>query len=349
MRLTTGTSILTVVIALSCAERSADKGFIIATGQMPNLAKDSKNSLHLVYGNGDSIMYAFSTNDGQLFSSPVMVNVLPNLAASHMRGPQVAATSDGILVIACNSSGDIYSYVKDDKGNWIQTAKVNDVDTVAKEGLMALSADAQNAFAVWLDLRDKHNKIFGAKSNDGGRTWSRNYLIYGSPDSAVCECCKPSVVMKGDHVYVMFRNWLNGNRDLYLIQSSDGGNSFGQAQKLGAGSWKLDGCPMDGGALVLDNGGRVQTVWKRHDKIYTCEPGNDEVEVGEGRNCTMEIIGEKNIYAWTKRGKVVILKPRGIKEILGEGALPAIKAIDNKRVLCVWENEKQIHAATVEL
>jgi Neuraminidase (sialidase) len=95
-------------------------------------------------------------------------------------------------------------------------------------------------------LRDKHNKIFGAKSTDGGKTWGKNIMIYASPDTTVCECCKPSVVMKGNNIYVMFRNWLNGNRDLHIIQSTDIGLNFGQAQKLGAGSWTLNGCPMDG-------------------------------------------------------------------------------------------------------
>jgi hypothetical protein len=57
-------------------------------------------------------------------------------------------------------------------------------------------------------------------------------MIYASPDTTVCECCKPSVAMKGNSVYVMFRNWLNGNRDLYLIQSSDNGNTFRQVQKI---------------------------------------------------------------------------------------------------------------------
>ena len=37
-------------------------------------------------------------------------------------------------------------------------------------------------------------------------------LSGASPDTTVCECCKPSVVIEGNNVYVMFRNWLNGNR-----------------------------------------------------------------------------------------------------------------------------------------
>ena len=86
-------------------------------------------------------------------------------------------------------------------------------------------------------------------------------MIYSSPDTTVCECCKPSVAMKGNKVYVMFRNWLNGNRDLHIIQSNDGGINFGKAQKLGEGSWKLKGCPMDGGGVIINTDNSILTVF----------------------------------------------------------------------------------------
>jgi hypothetical protein len=253
-------------------------------------------------------------------------------------------------VTACNESGDIFSFTKDQSGKWSKPARVNDADTIAKEGFIALTAEGKNAFATWLDLRGNgHNKIFGARSNDGGKTWSKNILIYASPDGTVCECCKPSVVMKENHVYVMFRNWVNGNRDLYLIHSSDGGNIFGEAQKLGKGSWALNGCPMDGGGLSIDKNGYVQTVWKRQNKIYACEPGKPEKEIGEGRSCTMESVNEKNVYAWTEKGEIIILRPGGPKKKLGRGSVPVIKCISDQYTICVWENEKQIHSAIVDL
>src|SRR6266540_5695815 len=167
------------VTVLDCADQTTQKDLIIGVGQMPSLAKDNKNNLHIVNGTGDSIMYSFSLDGGKTFYSPVLISALPKLTASHTRGPQIAATSQGPIVIACNSLGDIFSYTKDQGGNWRQAQKVNDVDTVAKEGLIALAADGQNAFAVWLDLRGNgHNKIFGAKSTDGGKTWSKNIMIY---------------------------------------------------------------------------------------------------------------------------------------------------------------------------
>jgi hypothetical protein len=346
---------LSIIIAFflftGCKEQNSAKSSdsIIAEGQMPNLAKDNSGNLHLVYGKGDSIMYVYSEDRGKSFSAPSLLSMLPKLAASHTRGPQIASTNDGLIVTACTNSGNIYSFKKDASGKWSQTARVNDVDTVAKENLMALSADGENAFAVWLDLRDKHNKIFGAKSSDGGKTWSKNMLVYASPDTTVCECCKPSVAIKGNQVNVMFRNWLNGNRDLYLIQSSDGGTSFGEAQKLGKESWALNGCPMDGGSVVINKSGNPQTVWNRKGTIYACEPGKQENELGKGRGCTMETVNGKNIYAWVENGEVVVLKPQGMKKVLGKGSLPVLKAVNNEHVLCVWENDKQIHRSLLEL
>lgn len=334
---------------LTLAACRNNNGDSIVRGQMPNLARDNAGTIHLVYGNGDTILYSYSSDNGKNFTSPVIISIVSNLASSHMRGPQIAATSNSLVVTACNDMGNIFSFTKDKTNKWSQAVRVNDVDTIAKENLMALSADDNNAFAVWLDLRDGHNRVYGAKSIDGGKSWSKNILVYASPDTTVCECCKPSVAVRGNNIYVMFRNWLNGNRDLYLIQSSDGGNSFGKAQKLGNGSWALNGCPMDGGGLVINKNGNAETVWNRKGTIYACEPGKEEKKLGEGKNCTMESVNRKNVYAWVANGHVIVMKPQGIKKDLGQGQLPILKAINNEHVLCVFENDKQIHKEVLEL
>jgi hypothetical protein len=338
------------VMFTACKNQSGEENpesIIIGKGQMPNAINDESGNLHLVFGRGDSIMYASSIDKGKSFSKPVMVSILPGLAASHMRGPQIAASLNGLTIIACNEAGNIFSYNKTDSGKWLSAGRVNDVDTVAKENLMALDGNDQILYAVWLDLRDKHNKIVGASSHDGGKVWSKNVLVYASPDTTVCECCKPSVVVKDKNVYVMFRNWLNGNRDLYLIQSGDSGLTFKNAQKLGNGNWALNGCPMDGGSLVVKDN-NIQTVWNRKGKIYTCEPGKPEKEIGNGRGCTLETVDSKMVYAWTEKGEVVCLLSQG-KKSLGKGQSPVIKAIGKQQVMCIWESENEIHSAILNL
>jgi hypothetical protein len=334
----------------SCHQKIADKAdFVIAKGQIPDLAKDENGNIHLVFGLGDSIMYSRSSDNGNSFSSPSVVAMLPNLFSFAMRGPQIAATDKGLVITACTSKGNISSFYFEN-GKWQKGARVNDEDSVAKEGLMALAAEGNHLFAVWLDLRgNKRNKIYGAESTDGGKSWSKNIMVYTSPDTGVCPCCKPSVVMKNNHVYVMFRNWLDGNRNLYVIESANGGNTFGVAQKAGTGNWKLDGCPMDGGGLAVNNNGDVQTVWRREDDIFADVPGLPETLIGKGKNCTIATVNNENIYAWTNNGNIVLTKSNSPQKIVGKGSLPVVKALDDQHAVCVWQDDNKIHGAVVAL
>jgi len=345
-----GIALLLLFFTASSQPNEKNPDILIGKGQLPNIAADKNGSLHVVYGTGDSILYSVSANGGESFSAPVLIAALPQLAAFAMRGPQIAITKEGPLVTACTKQGNIFSYKKNANGKWQQTARVNDVDTVAKEMFMALGADGNQVFAAWLDLRNnKRNKIVGALSKDGGKTWLKNSILYASPDSSVCECCKPSVAVKGNHVYVMFRNWLQGNRDLYLLHSADAGKSFAAVQKLGVNSWKLNGCPMDGGGLAINDKDAAETVWRRNNTIYSCRPGEAETAIGEGRGCTIETVNGHNVYAWSENGQVVVLTAQGNKKTVGKGQLPALKKISNKNIVCVWENEHQVYAHAISL
>ena len=145
------------------------------------------------------------------------------------------------MVAAIDKAGDIHAFrLNHQTGQWSTIEMVNDVQGSAKEGLLGISADDQDHFyAVWLDLRnDDQNKITFSSTGEDGK-WNKNRVIYTSPDGHVCECCKPSVVVKDHSVSLMFRNWISGSRDLYIINSKDGGKTFGPAQKLGKGTWKL--------------------------------------------------------------------------------------------------------------
>lgn len=314
----------------------------IFQGQMPQAEVDKNGIVHLVFGNGDSIFYSWSENEDNSFNKTELIAVLPGLAAAHMRGPQIAITTEGPVVLACNQSGNIYSYARTGEKRWASAVRVNDVDTVAKENLVSLTADNKKLLAVWLDLRNGHNQLEGARSEDAGKTWLNNQLIYKSPDTTICECCKPSVVMRNGKTVVMFRNWLSGNRDLYIAESRDKGLSFSDAQKLGQGSWALNGCPMDGGALDLTRDNKIKTVWNRKGKIYASEPGMAETEIGQGRGCTLTIAGSKTIYSWAENGEIVCLLPLGEKKKIGKGNSPIIKALSDSAILCIWQNEKEI-------
>ncbi|RRB05011.1 exo-alpha-sialidase [Larkinella rosea] len=305
----------------------------------------------MTFGQDSTLYYATSSGRKATFSPPVMVAVLPNLVASAKRGPQIAVTDQFVVVSAVNKAGDIFAYSLDRKsGRWSSGIRINDVPQIAKEGFQAVAGASKGLFhAAWLDLRgDKKNKIVGATSRDGGRSWSTNQVIYRSPDGTVCECCKVSIAATKNDVYVQFRNWLDGSRNLYLAHSADGGKTYQPAQKLGTGTWKLNACPMDGGAVVLSKTGQPLTAWRRENTLYTCVPGETEQPVSTGRNVTAAANSDKPLLAWDEGGTVWIKSGSQSPVSVGKGQMPSL-AVAGKTAWCVWELDGQVMVGRVGL
>ena len=124
--------------------------------------------------------------------------------------------------------------------------------SAASEGLQNITALPDGSFyVVWLDSRNRGAQIEGSRLEAEMTGWSKNVTIYNSPDKTVCECCHPSVASDGKNkLVVMWRNWLGGNRDFYLADSMDRGDTFSSATKIGTRSWPLQACPMDGGGII---------------------------------------------------------------------------------------------------
>ena len=344
-------SVTAICLFFSCKEKkvAATQHGTIAYGTMPAITVDANNQPDIVYGNGDSLMMVTSVDGGISFGKPVLVDTLPGLVDFATRGPQIAATKQGLAIIGVNKQGNIYAYQKAYNGDWSKAQKVNDSDEVAKEGFLALASNEKDLYAVWLDLRgNKRNKIAGAKSTDNGASWSANKIIYQSPDSSVCECCKVSVAMNSDKVYVMFRNWLKGNRDLHIIASTDGGQTFGAAQKLGNGNWKLDGCPMDGGSLAV-NDDTIETTWRRRDSIFADKPGQQENFIAIGKTPSVAANTIHQLYAWVKDGTVFYKLNNNKEQVIGKGNLPSVKILNEKEAICIFTNNNEINYQRINL
>jgi len=308
------------------------------------IAENSK--VHLVFASGDSILYCLSVDKGNLFSVPSLVGRLPKLSVGGGRGPQIVSAKGQLIIAAADAEGNIYTFIiKQKNGFWERGKTINDIPDIAKEGFVSLASNTKGElYAVWLDLRDdKMNKVVGARSIDGGKSWSKNRIIYKSPDSTVCECCKPSVEMYDQQVVVMFRNWLHGNRDLHIIQSQDGGIHFDQAQKLGEGSWKLNACPMDGGDLVVDKDLTIHTVWQRQGNIFSCEVGKKEKMIVEGKQGVVAGNTGNRFIAYVNKGNIFCQKPDGNKIELGKGSYPELITTDSNTALCAWGSGGKIN------
>jgi hypothetical protein len=316
----------------------------------PQLAA-ANGEVALVFGRGHNIMFSLSRDNGATFSKARTIAELPVLPLSRHRGPRVAFAGKTILVSAAGgtkpaagehahglpSDGNLYVWRSVDEGaTWSKGRIVNDVPSSAREGLHALAADnGGHAAAVWLDLRSEGTRLYGAFSDDSGATWSKNTLIYGSPDGTICQCCHPSLLaLGGGEFAVMFRNVKDGDRDMYLLHIRNGGIS--RPVKLGNGSWHIAACPMDGGGITRADG-RTLTAWRRGESIFLASPRGSETRIGSGKDVALAAHGGKVFAVWTEHGAIqswISGKTRLISEV---GAFPSVVSLSDGGALAAWE------------
>ena len=323
----------------------------VGMGEQPQLSVDVKGRIRIAFGRNDSIFCVTSADKGTSFSKAKFVGKVDEMHLGMTRGPQIASSDNVSLITAIDKQGNIHSFLLNHlKDKWIQQSFANDIKASAPEGLMGLAADKQdNFYAVWLDIRkEKKNNIYFSSFNGKGSKWTRNKLVYASPDEHVCECCKPSIAVQGSKVAVMFRNWLNGSRDLYTAISNNKGNDFASATKLGNGTWKLNGCPMDGGGVAIDKGGNVHTVWRREGVVYYAKPNEAELEIGKGKICSISTNNEKVVLSMQDGGNTKLIDLNShIEATIGKGAFLKSVVLSDGKVICVWEDEDKINFKTM--
>ena len=355
--------VLKVVFALIVVSGStvaADEPIEVARGskpscpQQPQLAVDEKGAIHLVFGVANAIKYCRSTDGGKSFSPIVELANSLQLSLGMRRGPRVAATSNAVCVTFVGGKegkgrdGDLLAMRSTDGGaTWTGPVAVNSVIGSAREGLHGMAAGPNGQLCcVWLDLRNKRTEVMASTSPDGGVTWEKNSLVYQSPSGNVCECCHPSVCfdVKGS-VYVLWRNSLDGSRDMYWTKSNDGCESFDEAAKLGLDTWQLDACPMDGGGIAISDDRVAATAWRRENTVYLSTTAQTaERRLGNGEQpwiaCTPD--GPYVIWLEKRGGEAKLHRPNSPEaEVVAQHAIdPVIVAsrIGNGPVIAAWES-----------
>ena len=155
-------------------------------------------------------------------------------------------------------------------------------------------------------------------------------------------------------IAVMWRNWLGGSRDMYAAISTDGGATFTPAQKLGAGTWKLHGCPMDGGAIAFNSAGKLLTTWRREKTAFASELGQPERPLADGALQPIVIPASSGArYLWQSGTELVLGGGAGKATRFAEnGAFAAATPVPGRGTMVVWESEtagaKTIMAELIE-
>ena len=311
----------------------------------PQVAVAPAGRIHVTFGKGNTVHYISSSDRGRTFTKPVQVGELPGLALGMRRGPRIVATDKVITITAISHSGGaLYAWISNDDGaTWTHGAKLNDADKSAREGMHAMAGDGEGfVFTTWLDLRNGGMELWGVVSHDGGARWSANALIYKSPDGHICECCHPSAAIgpRGE-IAVMWRNWLGGSRDMYAAMSSDGGKTFAPAQKLGTGTWKLNGCPMDGGAIAINSAGKALTAWRREKTAFAAEGPGAEQPLADSALQPIVVAGKNDpYYLWESDGGLMLKKGAASPtRFAAKASFATGAAMPQNGAVIVWQSE----------
>ena len=339
---------MVAVVSLSVlsAADAADLSVSIAEGRQPRLASSGGTDVYCVFGKGEDVFCARSTDGGATFLKAVKVATHPGLMLGKRRGPRVVASNSAVIVSAISStSGDLVAWRSHDRGtSWGDATRINDVDRSCREGLHDLAARGDGTVAaVWLDLRNRGTQLWGSLSHDDGTTWEPNRLVYRSPGGSICECCHPTIVASGSTWSFLWRNSLDGNRDVYTAASRDGLGSVGEAQRLGKGAWALVACPMDGGDLALEQKGGW-AVWRRDGTCYATDLNapSHELMLGPGEQPVVASTAAGPAFAWiSERPGDLMFQSAGSKvpESIAKSAIdPDLLSLPDGTVLCAFES-----------
>jgi len=315
--------------------------------RQPQAAIANDGSVYVAFGSGENIFCCRSTDPGDSFEDPIHIASVPKLALGKRRGPRIVAGNDYVVVTAIShESGNLLAWRSEDQGKtWSEPVQINQSGKSARERLHAMASSfGGNIYCVWLDLRNSKTELFGAASVDGGKTWSENRQVYRSPDGSICECCHPAVTYDNqENLHVMWRNSLEGYRDLYLAKSFDGGETFSKGQKLGTDGWKLDACPMDGGYLAVGGNQVVTTVWRRKNQIIRTDHESEQL-LGVGEQPWAAAAGDGVCLVWVgQRNGDLFLSVPGEPEsqkIAGHASDPVIVSSPDGMdpVIAFWES-----------
>ena len=339
---------------------STETEYNIGKGSQPEISVDADGTIRMVYGikNGKErdLYFVTSTDGGKSFSEPLMLGNFSNMGLGMGRGPQITSSKDFTIVTVGDHFGNLHALRLNNSSNeWSKPVKVNDTDSTALEALSAILTYGENkVFTVWLDLRlGKVNNLYGSFSKDGGLTWSKNQLVYEGKQDGICDCCKPSLAMdKNGRIYVMFRNKMNGARNMYVIHSDDGGKHFSEAKKQGLGDYMINGCPMDGGDLSVDSKGKLTTIWRREKEVFFSTTDKPETKLGNGKTPVLVQTKTGTAMAWEQDENIQFRNPEGSKiHSLGVGKYPKLAQITGQKpaTICAFERDGNVIVKTVEL
>ena len=185
--------------------------------------------------NDDDIYFVKSTDGGDSFTVPIMVNDSADVRHQKYCSIAVDSSGDNVYVVwqdwrSIEHSIDIYLSRSTDGGvSFLPSVRVNDDDSAYQwYPVIACDETGQYVYVAWEDYRDTlyGENVYFARSTDYGQTFGLNYCVNDTIGTGTTNQRVPSIYYKNNVIYLTWRDERDGYC-LYFAKSTDNGLSFG--------------------------------------------------------------------------------------------------------------------------
>jgi hypothetical protein len=203
----------------------------------PRITIDKNGYLYITgYGLSPSvhnyeIYFIYSTDGGNTWSKENNISHTKNNSDEN----SVVVDSTGRIYVAWSeylgNSYDIYAIYSDDKGNsWTKYQNVSKTPGHSRCPLLYLDSK-DNVYLIWTDhvaSSSSRPRIFFSRSTDGGTNWMEPMNVFDNAG----ESWRYKIDLAfdtDDNLYIVSNADINGQIDICLKKSIDGGKSWGEA------------------------------------------------------------------------------------------------------------------------
>ncbi len=164
-----------------------------------------------------------------------------------------------------------YSVSRDGGTTWGDAIRlVDDTASVSQSFFdIALLPDGRMGI-TWLDSRSERRgkTLYFARTDENNRFSEQKPVAFST-----CECCRTDLYTDSTgKIRIAYRNLIEPDepgfdgvshieiRDMYYLESADGGKTFSRPVRVSRDNWHVNGCPHTGPSMAY-NGQRLGMVW----------------------------------------------------------------------------------------
>jgi hypothetical protein len=232
--------------------------------------------------------------DGTNFTTPYDITSA-GLLPSSWDGPEIAAKGDTIYIVFASTATTQESIMlirSFDGGNtFSDTIRVSENNPAHKYRMGNIKIDKDGhpivSYMQYL-LNFTEPKQMVNRSINYGDSFIGSVEGSESTPGEPCDCCKSSLILDNNDIYLLFRNNINNERNSYISKSTDGGQTFNLVADLDDYDWNVNGCPSTG-PLGVVNGDSLLIVRR------SGSTGNNEIVYSNSNKLDLNYSYNRNI------------------------------------------------------